>query len=105
MREKLLNLLFNILPVVKFRVEGKSMFPSFSSGETVLVDKISYKFGDPKLNDVVVVRIKGGKKYMIKRVIRAKNKKYFVIGDNKKGSTDSRHFGWVKKEEILGKVI
>jgi len=30
---------------------------------------------------------------------------YFVMGDNRKQSQDSRHFGTIKKEQILGKVI
>lgn len=29
----------------------------------------------------------------------------FVTGDNPKESTDSRSFGWIKKNQIIGKVI
>lgn len=31
--------------------------------------------------------------------------KYFVLGDNRDGSTDSRVFGFVPKETMVGKVI
>lgn len=36
------------------QVNGQSMVPNFQSGEYVLTDKISYKFGDPKRGDVIV---------------------------------------------------
>ncbi|MBD8067607.1 signal peptidase I [Bacillus sp. PS06] len=29
---------------------------------------------------------------------------YFVIGDNRLGSWDSRHYGFIKKDQIVGKV-
>lgn len=36
------------------QVNGQSMVPTFQSGEYVLTDKISYRFGNPKPGDVVV---------------------------------------------------
>jgi signal peptidase I len=36
------------------QVNGQSMVPNFQSGEYVLTDKVSYKFGNPKRGDVVV---------------------------------------------------
>ena len=52
-----------------------------------------------------MVVIKKNDKEMVKRVQEVQGHEYFVQGDNKKESTDSREFGWVKKEEIIGKVI
>lgn len=36
------------------QVNGQSMVPNFQSGEYVLSDKVTYKFGDPKRGDIVV---------------------------------------------------
>lgn len=33
------------------------------------------------------------------------NNMYFVLGDNRENSEDSREFGLIKKEEIIGKTI
>lgn len=39
-----------------FIVKGDSMVPNFQSGDYLIVDEISYRFGDPKRGDVVVLR-------------------------------------------------
>lgn len=49
--------------------------------------------------------IKVAGKEMIKRIQKIRGNEYFVVGDNKKESTDSRNFGWIKKDQIIGKVI
>jgi signal peptidase I len=36
------------------QVNGQSMVPNFQSGDYVLTDKISYRFGEPQRGDVVV---------------------------------------------------
>ncbi len=36
------------------QVNGQSMVPNFQSGEYVLTDKVSYRFGEPQRGDVVV---------------------------------------------------
>ena len=38
----------------RFRIEGSSMEPSMHPNQYVLVDKVSYKLGNPKRGDVVV---------------------------------------------------
>ena len=72
-------------------------------GETVLVSKIPFLFSKPKNGDIVA--FKKAEKVFIKRIIKMDGDKYFVSGDNKKDSLDSRKFGWVSKKEIVGKVI
>lgn len=78
------------------------MNPVFKSGDIVLVNRSSYIFSNPKIGDSVVLK-KG--KYIIKRIAKIKDNNFFVVGDNKKASTDSRQFGWIKKKEIVGKVF
>ena len=87
-------------PLKKFRIHGKSMNPSFTEGSFVLVWTW---FKDLREGDVVIARSQ--KRLIIKRIKKVKNRKYFLVGDNEKESTDSRSFGFVKKKDILGKVL
>lgn len=63
----------------------------------------AYIFSKPKIGDIVVVK-KGGKD-IVKRIQKVHDREYFVEGDNKQQSTDSRNFGPIDKSEIVGKVI
>jgi len=84
------------------------MQPAFNNNDLVLVNKLSYLFKNPELNDVVAIKnpaLDKEKRYIIKRVVKIKKNKYFVEGDNKKESTDSRSFGWIGRENIIGKII
>lgn len=78
------------------------MFPTFREDDAVLVNRLSYFLSKPKIGDLIV--LKRGQ-YMIKRIEKIRENEFFVVGDNKKESTDSREFGWVSKKEIVGKVI
>lgn len=82
------------------------MLPKFKPGDSIISFNWAYLISKPKVGEVVVIKIKG--KNMIKRVSKIYdrvNLKLFVVGDNKKESTDSRSFGWIKKNKIIGKVI
>lgn len=70
----------------------------------MLVSAIPYFFRKPKMREIVLIKEQGRKNF-IKRISQVKDNKYFVVGDNKKNSLDSRKFGWVAKEQILGKMI
>lgn len=130
-----------------FVVSGASMVPTFENGDYLIVDKISYKLGSPKRNDVSVFRYPGDpKKFFIKRIIglpneivdikgsdvtitkadktsfkinqpfvkneannethfELKNDEYFVMGDNRSASSDSRYWGAVKINLLTGKAF
>jgi signal peptidase I len=65
-------LLFIIINVVtaRIRVDGSSMEPTLLNGEFVLVNKLAYKFGTPKMGEVIVFHYpRDPNQEYIKRVI------------------------------------
>lgn len=133
-----------------FVVSGSSMVPTFENRNYLIVDKVSYKLGNPKRDDVVIFRYPGDTtKFFIKRImglpgetvdvksaeneviiinkehpdgfkldqsfiknigginahVTLKNDEYFVMGDNRSGSSDSRYWGPVKKELLTGRAF
>lgn len=76
------------------------MNPTLVEGQDILSFNLFYK---PKVGDIVVIKYDG--KEMVKRVEKIENGQIFVEGDNKQESTDSRDFGSVSKDKIIGKVI
>ena len=79
------------------------MEPAIKNGEKVLATPLFYLFKNPKINDIVVFKFRG--EILVKRVVAFGDNKYFVEGDNKKDSLDSKSFGLLTKNQILGKVI
>lgn len=133
--------------VQKIDVYGDSMEPGLSDGDSVLIDKMIYRFQEPKRYDMVVFKyLYREDQYYIKRIIglpgetvqiidgtvwidgkpceenygngpvekakRAENPvllgadEYFVLGDNRNHSSDSRDsdIGNIASGQILGKV-
>lgn len=123
--------------VAPIRVNGASMADTLHDKDLMLLDKISYRFGEINRFDIVVV--KHNDDFLIKRVIgmpgekvESKNNKiyvngkkldcdfeysytedfsssvpkdgYFLLGDNRVVSLDSREFGSFEREDILGKT-
>lgn len=76
------------------------MLPVLKPGQIVLVWCWFFK---PKVGDIVV--IKHNNKEIIKRIQKINVREYFIEGDNKQSSTDSRSFGPIDKSKIIGKVI
>ncbi len=133
-----------------FYTKGAAMEPTFKENEYILINKISYRFNNPKRGEIIVFRYpKNPQKYFIKRIIglpgekiqfldgsviiyndqypegmklsepylflnmktwgisdepiEVKQNEYYVIGDNRNTSKDSRNFGPVNKNLIIGK--
>lgn len=156
---------FRIYIAEPYLVDGRSMDPTFATGDYLIVDKLSYRIGTPKRNTVIVFKypydnspksriekffhLKNSiKKSFIKRVIglpgetvivndntvkiinkenpegfvidqsyvvhnlvgssttmTLKDDEYFVMGDNRLESYDSRFWGPLNKKFILGEPI
>lgn len=91
-----------------FIVRGQSMEPLYKEGDFVLLDKLSYLMFRPKIGDIVVLRHPRENRLILKYIVRDRVQErkplYWVEGLNKEGSLDSRSFGWVSREMILGKA-
>lgn len=87
----------------RFIVYGHSMEPTIRDHQIVFVSNLPYLLLKPKIGDIVAFRNKDS--VFIKRITKISNESYFVKGDNKKDSFDSKDFGLIDKKEVLGKVI
>ncbi len=102
----MLQRLSSLLPFARYRVAGRSMAPAFSPDERVLVSRAAYWFSRPRPGDPVVVRDpRQPDRLLLKRIDQpAGTGSWLVSGDNPAASTDSRQFGPVSRDLILGKV-
>jgi len=127
----LLILVFAIwfkMSVRTVEVSGRSMFPTFHTGQRVLVCNAYWLVGQIKDGDVVVLTDTGPTGYIIKRVYKmggetvdwkylpgdwpvgkgdykVKPDHVYVLGDNLRESEDSRVFHERPLEDVIGKVI
>ncbi|PSO44779.1 MAG: signal peptidase I [Parcubacteria group bacterium SW_4_49_11] len=140
-----------------FIVRGSSMEHTFSNGDYVIIEKLSYRMGEPQRGDIVIFNAgftssaPDDQSFFIKRVVglpgetvRVQNNKviirnsshpngrilrepyldegvrtkpreynrvtlasdeYFVMGDNRPNSSDSRVWGALNEKKIVGKPL
>ena len=51
------------------RVNGESMYPTLHDDDNLIVDKVSYRFSDPRRYDIIVFPYRYKDMYFIKRII------------------------------------
>lgn len=92
-------------------VSGRSMYPTLVDGEKLW--SVRTYFVPVEIGDIVVAKPYAladdpsldYNRLVIKRVHRAENGYYYLLGDNPDESYDSRNYGWVSKKEIVAKVM
>ena len=85
-----------------YQIKGESMAPTLKNDQKVLAIKFFFNLHK---NDVIILKHPTTKQLLIKRITKMKNNSYYVEGDNKHSSTDSRDFDWIKKDSIVAKVV
>ena len=101
----------------RFRVADGSMAPTLLPGDCLYVDRGAYRESPPARGDVVVVRDpEVPRRFLVKRVTfvpgqpplpdapRVPPRSVYVLGDNLAESRDSRKFGAVPLELVVGRV-
>jgi signal peptidase I len=97
--------------------EGRSRLPAIKPGTVLLISRAAYGFCPPwsgayilrwslpKSGDVVVFAAPGGE-IAVKRCVRVTGERFFfALGDNSLESYDSRSYGPVPVDHIMGKVL
>ena len=96
----------NFLQSVK--INGSSMAPTFRSGQRALFIKVRRPSKSLLGTVVLISRVNSqGVRdfYQVKRVTEYKDGRFYVSGDNTDASTDSREFGWLSGNEIVGRYL
>ncbi len=90
----------------RFRVRGASMLPTLKEGDIIFYDPRAYRQQFPVMDDIVIVQHPARSELkIVKRVENVTSDgRVFIIGDNVAETTDSRDFGHVPVDEILGRV-
>lgn len=107
------------VPVKLMRIQGQSMMPILQDGQLVLIDERAYRGRSPRKGEMVAVRpIELGGKALVKRLVGLPQERvrfegqewtlgreqFFLLGDHLEHSLDSRFFGPVSREEMIGPI-
>ena len=96
------------------------MDPTLHDGQVLGISRLAYVAEKPSKGDIVVLYYQGDEsKYFVKRITAVPGdrvsyagrtavlgeREYFVEGDNRDHSTDSRIYGPINLDQIVGKVV
>lgn len=137
-------LIFVVINTITIRVKviNYSMRPTLDQGYYLLVNRLAFRFGEPKRGEIIIFHHNGDDtEDYIKRMIGLPGDRvvitdgmvsvngrtlyepyradqgytngewvvpegeYFVLGDNRNHSSDSRDWGFVKQEWMVGKAL
>jgi len=91
-----------VISLATVRIVGPSMEPYLRNGDVHLVAlRARVKAGDA----VLLSHPDRPELLTVKRIVRRDDDGWWVEGDNRDESTDSRHFGAVPEESIRGRII
>ena len=92
-----LTVLFIRFVMQRTQVSGNSMLPTLEDRDSLLVDKLSYRFKDPERFDIVVFPFHhGDETYLIKRVIGLPGETVQITADGRiwiNGEVLEEHYG------------
>ncbi|MBE9048476.1 nickel-type superoxide dismutase maturation protease [Pleurocapsales cyanobacterium LEGE 10410] len=90
----------------RLKITGRSMLPLLQPGTEILIDPHAYYKSPPRIDDIVVTTHPHDSQLTIVKRITAIDPqgKCFLTGDNLVASKDSRHWGTVSSQDIIGKV-
>ena len=146
-----LALFIRFFVAAPYVVSGASMEPTFDNWHYLIIDRVSYRFGEPQRGDVVVFDLpQNESRALIKRIIGLPgdtvviegnsvtvsntehpdgltlrepyldpanlggisgqrilldSDEFFVLGDNRRISADSRSWGVLPRKDIVGRVL
>jgi signal peptidase I len=96
------------------KVSGSSMSPTFMPGDWLLIKEIKGRSHPLKVNSVYLINdperpgiklLKRVKEIEVDEVVGEKTQfTYWFEGDHP-ASTDSRKWGWLNEDQVLGKVL
>ncbi len=117
---KFLSLFLIFFSIFNFRVSfinGNSMLPTLKNNSMIIVDQYLYKLFTIKKEDILIFRVENEE--VIKRIhglpgetietkerqLTLKKDEIYVLGDNPKESIDSRMYGPLKINNIVGRIF
>jgi signal peptidase I len=93
-----------------YRIPGSAMSPSLRPGDRILVFRFNGPV-KPERGDIVAYHVTGdrcgspGRVVFVHRVARRRSGRFVMRGDDRRHSCDSRVFGSVHREDLIGEVV